>query len=111
MQKTNLEIQMKNEDGVLLFNDLLGSTLGTLGGDGENYAPCALTAFGDMEEPSAGAFFTGKSFVGGLGYAFLLRDYRPDHGKWLTADPLGYPDGWNSLAYCGNATLTFFDYM
>ncbi len=57
--------------GGVLFNDLLGSTLGTLGGDG--YRPCSLTAFGDTDD--AGAFCTGKPQVEGLGYAFLLRDY------------------------------------
>ena len=25
-----------------------------------------------------------------------------NQGKWTTTDPLGYPDGWNSLAYCNN---------
>ena len=96
-----------SSDGALLFNDLLGSTLGTLGGDG--YRPCSLTAFGDTED--AGAFFTGKPRVDGLGYAFLLRNYRPDHGKWLTADPLGYPDGWNRLAYCNNQCDLSFDFL
>ena len=91
--------------GGVLFNDLLGSTLGTLGGDG--YRPCSLTAFGDTDD--RGAFFTGKPLVDGLGYAFLLRSYRPDHGKWLTADPLGYPDGWNRLAYCRNMAESIFD--
>ena len=36
------------------------------------------------------------------GYAFLFRNYRPTLGKWQTADPLGYPDGWNDFAYCNN---------
>lgn len=91
--------------GGVLFNDLLGSTLGTLGGEG--YRPVSLTAFGDTDD--AGAFFTGKPKVDGLGYAFLLRSYRPDHGKWLTADPLGYPDGWNQMAYCGNDGISAYD--
>ena len=91
--------------GAILFNDLLGSTLGTLGGDG--YRPVSLTAFGDTDD--AGAFFIGKPKVDGLGYAFLLRSYRPDHGKWLTADPLGYPDGWNQMAYCGNDGISAYD--
>ena len=56
-----------DSEGGVLFNDLLGSTLGALGGDG--YRPVSLTAFGDTEEPSAGAFFTGKPQVDGLGYA------------------------------------------
>ena len=69
----------------------------------------ALTAFG---EPTPGAeggaagpspFFTGKPDVPGLGRVFLYRNYRSDLGKWQTADPLGYPDGWNQLAYGDNA--------
>ena len=28
--------------------------------------------------------------------------YGHDQGKWQTSDPLGYPDGWNNFAYCGN---------
>ena len=45
---------------------------------------------------------TGKPHIGELGYAFLFRNYRPEQGKWQTADPLGYPDGWNNLAYVNN---------
>ena len=31
-----------------------------------------------------------------------MRNYRAGLAKWQTADPMGYPDGWNQLAYCGN---------
>ena len=55
--------------------------------------------------------FTGKPHVDGLGHAFLLRNYRAGLGKWLTADPLGYPDGWNQLAYCGNGVMSAVDYI
>ena len=57
------------------------------------------------------ALFTGKPEVEGLGYAFLFRNYRAGLGKWQTADPLGYPDGWNQLAYCGNGLITHVDYL
>ena len=40
---------------------------------------------------------------------FLCRNYRADLAKWQTADPLGYPDGWNQLAYCGNEVTRFVD--
>ena len=52
-------------------------------------------------------FFTGKPRVTGLGHAFLFRNYRAGLAKWQTADPIGYPDGWNSLAYCGNGAVAF----
>ena len=38
-----------------------------------------------------------------------MRNYRSELGKWLTADPMGYPDGWNQLAYCGNGVTGAVD--
>ena len=104
--------------GAVYFNDLLGTTVGVREGRGPlrakqgakapRYTAAALTAFGEplpgqgVGVPASGAFFTGKPSVPGLGYAFLLRSYRSDLAKWQTADPFGYPDGWNRLAYCNN---------
>ena len=80
------------------------------------YTAAALTAFGEPVPVAATShnsnirqfdhsiisspFFTGKPQVEGLGRVFLYRNYRSDLAKWQTADPLGYPDGWNQLAYC-----------
>ncbi|MDR0933451.1 MAG: hypothetical protein LBM70_10610, partial [Victivallales bacterium] len=49
--------------------------------------------------------------IGELGYAFLFRNYRPEQGKWQTADPLGYPDGWNNLAYVNNGVSFLIDFL
>ena len=111
--------------GAVYFNDLLGTTVGVREGRGSlrakqgdktpRYTAAALTAFGEpllgqgAGAPSSGAFFTGKPSVPGLGYAFLLRSYRSDLAKWQTADPFGYPDGWNRLAYCNNDTISQCD--
>ncbi len=76
------------------------------------YTAAALTtAFGESVRTSQAfqTFFTGKPQVEGLGYAFLYRNYRADLAKWQTADPLGYPDGWNQLAYCGNEVTRVVD--
>ena len=88
------------EDKVL-FNDMLGTTLGV---HSEKYESIARDAFGmtSKDADSAENFVTGKPYIGELGYAFLFRNYRPEQGKWQTSDPLGYPDGWNNLAYCNN---------
>ena len=94
-------------NGGVLFNDLLGSTVAVKGDDG--YSLTSMTAFGDNGNPDA--FFTGKPFVGELGYAFLMRNYRPENGKWQTADPIGYPDGWNNLAYCNNGVTSAADWL
>ena len=91
----------------VLFNDMLGNTLGVKGKDA--YQPIKMTAFGESD--NVDAFFTGKPLVGELGYAFLFRNYRPEQGKWQTADPLGYPDGWNNFAYVNNAVTMAIDWQ
>jgi len=100
-----------SSDGGVMFNDILGTTLGVENAGG--YAPSSMTAFGDTincQLPTSN-FFTGKPHVDGLGHAFLLRNYRADLGKWPTADPLGYPDGWNRMAYCRNGVVDSFDFL
>ena len=77
----------------------------------DSYTPSSMTAFGDSEMVDNPIFFTGKPHVDGLGHAFLMRNYRADLGKWPTADPLGYPDGWNQMAYCGNGVIDLVDIL
>ena len=75
---------------------------------GNGYSVIDKTSFGaDTSDKST--FFTGKPYVDGLGYAFLLRNYRPDMGKWQISDIIGYPDGWNNFAYCCNSVVADFD--
>ena len=102
--------------GTTYFNDILGTTVGAK--KGAKYSAAALTAFGETFQTSQTArhqttqtFYTGKPEVAGLGHAFLFRNYRAGLAKWQTADPLGYPDGWNSLAYCGNESSENVDFM
>ena len=93
-----------SSSGTAYFSDILGTTLGEKG-RGRGYAAARQTAFGEGDA----AYFTGKPAVAGLGRAFLYRNYRPDLAKWQIADPLGYPDGWNQLAYCGNEVIDAVD--
>ena len=93
-------------NGNALFNDILGTTLAKY--DGKKLIDNKGTSFGSGEKSG---FFTGKPYVQGLGYAFLFRNYRADLGKWQTADPLGYPDGFNNLAYCNNRVTDCIDWM
>ena len=87
----------------VLFNDMLGSTLAINGN------PVEMTSFGETTDKNA--FFTGKPMVDELGFAFLFRDYNPNLGKWTTTDPIGYPDGWNNLAYVNNGVTWKFDWV
>ena len=89
-----------------IFTDILGTSMGKVSGNG--YSAIDKTSFGaDTSDKSS--FFTGKPYVEGLGYAFLFRNYRADMGKWLTQDLIGYPDGWNNFAYCGNKITISYD--
>ena len=90
----------------VLFNDILGTTLGI---KTDKYESIQRDAFGMTEQNGTEEFFTGKPYIGELGYAFLFRNYRPAQGKWQTQDPLGYPDGWNNFAYCGNMPYSCID--
>jgi uncharacterized protein RhaS with RHS repeats len=38
-----------------------------------------------------------------------MRNYRAGLAKWQTADPIGYSDGWNQLAYCRNGVTSAVD--
>ena len=98
-------------DDKVLFNDMLGTTLGVK--DDDKVMQNNLTAFGESlsTSPMQDSFFTGKPHVGELGYAFLFRNYRADQGKWQTSDPLGYPDGWNNLAYVNNGVTFAIDWL
>ena len=89
-----------------IFTDMLGTSIGKVEENG--YSAIDKTSFGaDTSDKSS--FFTGKPYVEGLGYAFLFRNYRADMGKWLTQDLIGYPDGWNNFAYCGNSVIISVD--
>ena len=92
---------LSSKNGVM-FNDMLGSTL-NIGGKA-----ISMTSFGESADTNI--MYTGKPYIGELGYAFLFRNYRSEYGKWQTADPLGYPDGWNNFAYCNNWTSYAIDY-
>ena len=97
--------------GTSYFNDMLGTTVGSKSNG--KYSAAALTAFGEnyltTQPPNHQTFYTGKPYVEGLGHAFLMRNYRAGLAKWQTADPMGYPDGWNQLAYCNNKGLQALD--
>ena len=67
------------------------------------------TASFGADSSDKSSFFTGKPYIEDLGYAFLFRNYRADLGKWQMRDLIGYPDGWNNLAYCGNDIVNAFD--
>ena len=54
--------------------------------------------------------FTGRRWDGDTGlYYYRARMYSPDLGRFLQPDPLGYFDGMNVYAYCGNNPVNWID--
>ena len=96
-------------DVVSNSNDMLGTTIGSKSNG--KYSAAVLSAFGEnlANDSTDSQYFTGKPFVEGLGHAFLMRNYRAGLAKWQSADPMGYPDGWNQLAYCNNGVTGAVD--
>ena len=117
---SSLRAERSNPAERVFFNDLLGTTVGTFDSNGK-FASTSMTTYGDdasqletrnsQLETGADSFFTGKPHIQNLGYAFLLRNYRADLGKWSTADPWGYPDGLNNFAYVNGRVTSAVDWM
>ncbi|HOM62017.1 MAG TPA: RHS repeat-associated core domain-containing protein [Anaerohalosphaeraceae bacterium] len=42
-------------------------------------------------------------------YYYRMRDYSPDAGWFMQAEPAGYIDGMNLYAYCGNNPINWID--
>ena len=91
-----------------IFTDMLGTSLGKVAENG--YSAIDKTSFG-ADSSDNSSFFTGKPYIQELGYAFLLRNYRADMGKWQISDLIGYPNGWNNFAYCNNDITNVVDLL
>ena len=77
--------------------DVLGNTVVSVNAD-TVVAEVEATAFGESRTPTAGARFAGKPYDADLGaHVFPFRNYRSDSGRWISADPSGFPDGTNAL--------------
>jgi|GEM_PF-1070825 len=82
-------------------SDLLGSSLSI--GDGSFES----TSFG---EGLSDGLFTGKPFIPDLeGYLFHYRLYSAVSHRWLSADPSGFPDGYNNMSYAMSDPVNNFD--
>ena len=81
-------------------NDPLATTVAISDAAGE-IAAIEADAFGSQlaagEAPNR---YTGKPYDADLGaYVFPFRNYRPEEGRWMSADPSGFPDGVNNSIY------------
>jgi RHS repeat-associated protein len=81
-------------------NDPLATTVAITDSAGE-IAAMEADAFGaPLAIGDAPGRFTGKPYDADLGaYVFPFRNYRPEEGRWMSADPSGFPDGVNCKLY------------
>jgi RHS repeat-associated protein len=81
-------------------NDPLATTVAITDSAGE-IAAMEADAFGaPLAVGEAPGRFTGKPYDADLGaYVFPFRNYRPEEGRWMSADPSGFPDGMNGRVY------------
>ena len=68
--------------------------------------------YGDYSIYGNPYFFTGRRLDNETGlYYYRARYYNPNIGRFMQTDPIGYADGINWYAYCGNNPVMFFDPM
>jgi len=94
--------------------DGLGSVVALTNSAGNTIQTYEYTVYGEVaaEDPNHPNpfLFTGRRFDIETGlYYYRARYYNPYIGRFLQADPVGYGDGINWYAYCGNNPLAFVD--
>ena len=93
----------------------LGSVVALSDSYGDSCQSYEYSAFGEVwaSDPNFIAnpyMFTGRRFDYETGlYYYRARYYNPYIGRFLQTDPVGYGDGINWYAYCGNNPLNFVD--
>ena len=96
--------------------DALGSCVAMTNSAGNvtqlyEYSVYGQVAASDADHPNR-FMFTGREFDKDTGlYYYRARYYHPEIGRFLQTDPIGYGDGMNWYAYCGNSPVISVDPM
>ena len=94
--------------------DALGSCVAMTNSAGNvvqlyEYSVYGQVAASDADHPNR-FMFTGREFDKDTGlYYYRARYYHPEIGRFLQTDPIGYGDGMNWYAYCGNNSTNCID--
>jgi RHS repeat-associated protein len=108
-------IEVADSNAVSYYHfDGLGSVIALSDEDGNTavlyeYSVYGQVASSDPNNPNR-FMFTGREFDADTGlYYYRARYYNPEIGRFLQTDPIGYGDGMNLYAYCGNNPTAFAD--
>jgi len=108
-------IDVADSNAVYYYHfDALGSVVALSDGDGDTvqvyeYDVYGQVAASDPNHPNP-FLFTGRRYDTETGlYYYRARYYNPTIGRFLQTDPIGYGDGMNMYAYCGNNSITCID--
>ncbi len=94
--------------------DALGSVIALSDSTGDTVQTYEYSVFGEPAVEDANHtnpyMFAGRRYDIEIGlYYNRARYYNPYTGRFLQTDPIGYGDGMNMYAYCGNNPLSFVD--
>ena len=100
-----------DSDRTSFHTDHLGSTIVTADHNGTMVESFTYSPDGDVDDPSGNQYrYTGRYLDAETGlYYYRARYYRPDFGRFLSPDPIGYAAGMNLYSYVSNNPINFTD--